>query len=223
MANIIGDVPFPYTIKGKGAGFGKIVTSRTSLPSANYVVIAQGTQNGDGWNIDSMLTEDAESRSSVFSALNAKWGGRTVYVTLFIDRELDSLHGSSCGAAAFLSLLGIRTTVAITGWMQSFGLASVSFPIFPVDSVDAKILFALEKGKKLIVPAKAHSAMAAQLMREKKITTYAGMITNEGPDVYTIGSVEGLSDLAFVLSAMDRENVTIQQFVPPHSEAFTLV
>ena len=220
---IIGNVRFPYTLNKEGAGFGRIIASSSAQARCQYISIPQGNHHG-GWLIDQRLTENSDTFSSILSALNAKWGGKEVFVSLvFEDGSRLRLGGASCGLAAFLALFGIKTEVVVTGYVQSFGIPAADIPIYAVDSVDEKIEFAQLHNELLIVPATSDSLILQQMIRQQLVTTVNGMVYNQGPDVFTLGAVKSFTDLAFVLCAMDSAiggSLKVKDFFPRHEKAF---
>jgi len=202
-------VPFPYTTNGVGAGFGRIVVSRSALRNVTYVGIPQA-RTGDDWSFDARLERDKNTFVAIMSALNSLHAGKTIFVSM-TDVPLDfSLSGASCGLAAYLAILGVVTDVAVTGYVVTFGECSASMQVQAIDQVDAKIAYAQRVGRKLIVPTKCESSLLRDALARNIITTYFDLAYGM---VFDIGAVDSVADLAFVLHAMDR-TVAIDLFMP---------
>lgn len=216
---MIGSVPFPVTTGSVGAGFGVAVASTTPLiEDEHYRGIAQSQ---GAWFVDSMFIDDTNTFAAILSALNLLRAGQVTYLTLRgIDRDV-RLSGASCGAAAYLALLGITTEVLVTGFIQSFGLSNPSLTVQAVDSVDEKVKWALANDRRIIVPFSCveTNPHLSRLYSETRVTSYYGMVSNRGPDVYPVGVVDCVTDLAFVLSAMDPTKIALRQFMPSFQRA----
>jgi hypothetical protein len=209
-------VPFPFTSHGTGVGFGRIVVSNAALNGIEYVGVPQGSVGSEAdhsWYVDSRLTASSDTFPAVLSALNMLAAGKLVYLSITHVERNFSVTGASLGLATFLSLLGIRTDVCVTGFVQSLGQGSVGIDIQEVDDIDAKIRFCRDNNISLIVPSKSKSTLLSSLMHHHELLTYSlilsGLVNRKKPP--TIGVAETIGDLAFVLTTMD-SRVRLSQF-----------
>lgn len=215
-------VKFPYTSTDGGGGFGRIVAGEgagPTVPGVTWNAIDQ--QLGSIWTIDERLMADSNTAPCILSALAQKFAGRPAYVYLAGENgpwSIDSLHGASCGLAAFLAILGVETDVAVTGYVQAIGVGRSDIPIEPVDSVDRKIAIAMGRRQRLIVPEanlqkKWGNVQLNELARMNNLTTYSFMTAYDGPDVFPIGMAGSVPALGYVLNAMD-PTVDLKLFKP---------
>jgi hypothetical protein len=200
---IRGDVPFPYTTSAPdGGGFGRIVVTHEPLAGVQYAAVEQLTAR---WYIDVALLQDASSSDAVYSALNQHCADQETAVTMVCDKKIS---GASLGLACFLACMGIRTDVAVTGFIQSFGAEKPSLPIQAIDNADEKMRIARRYGRKLILPtASSKRPDGKELHRgivDGSVYTFAHGIERLRPNpALHCAAADGVADLLFILRAYD--------------------
>jgi len=204
-------VSFPFTVNGRGGGFGRIFITRAPLPHPKtYFTLSDPKHNfGQAWMIDSKLEHDADTYTSIFSALSIVGNGSQIVVNVSLPPPFDDgpLAGASCGLAAFLATLGIVTDVAVTGYVAGFGTISCDLPIFRIDNVLAKIELARSCGRKLIVP---YQEEIYDLVVSDKIWSFRHVCRYnrsprkvQAPLWSNIGCADDISSISYVLSQLD--------------------
>ena len=207
-------VPFPFTYRDQD-NCGHAYSTRTSRPvrGVNYIQLPCRRE----YFLDARFQNNHATFAAAVSAYSLIQPPSPCYISItnihseVTDSEhLSNLSGSSCGLALFLALLGIRTNVLVTGfiWLTD----NPSLEIHEVDSISKKMLYAQRHGMRIIVP---FSCFPANRPLPENITTFSSMYSNRGYDLYSACAVVGLSDLAFVLNALD-PSVSLECFMPPH-------
>lgn len=212
-------VPFPYTVDKRGAGIARLVVSDHPVHSDNDYVQISPTQVHHQpvvmWFLDARLDVDSNTFAAMLSAFNTSaYPMRRVYLSMTDVPANFRLAGASCGLAAFLALLGVTTDIVVTGFIVSFANGSPSIEIEPVDETPSKIDYCLRNRRRIIVPAicMKGNPKILSLFESGAATTYQSLFIRRNPPT-SVGLVDSVADLAFVLTSMD-PSVDLHVFAP---------